>query len=571
MILSGSFINLILLNETRFSVAGSPVAHLTTLGWILMGRCNVLPLKKVRFQTGVKHYESPLEEHHNNLDTNVDSPTTSTSRTTLLHSSPTSVSLPPIPRILTISKSLEAELLHSVERFFDVEADPSIKSLSPDESLAEEIFRTSTRRLPDGRYSVALPLKDSPEKLGPSRSQAIRRLYSMERKFSNNPSLRDAYCQFMQDYLDQGHMVKVSPPAFDQRTYYLPHHSVHRIDDPPNKIRVVFNASFKTNTGYSLNDLLLPGPRLQLEIADVVTRFRLDRYVFTADVRQMFRQISHHLEDRNLLRIVWRFNPDSPIQDFNLCTVTYGTASAPWLANRVIKDLAQSHAESHPDASTILSNRVYVDDLNGGSNDIQGTIHIRNQLIDVLASAKLELRKWATNQPEILDGIPPHHRLPATTSLAVQSEKNFNSDTDKMKILGVSWNPTGDFFHYSPTELENVETKRDLLSCISQIYDPLGWLSPIVIKSRIVFRQVADQGFSWDSTLPPDVQSQWNKIQSQLPNVRNLRIPRYMSTSEESMLVGFCDASEQAYGCVIYVVSPQSHGNTVHLVSSKAK
>ncbi|CAA9995276.1 unnamed protein product, partial [Nesidiocoris tenuis] len=72
----------------------------------------------------------------------------------------------------------------------------------------------------------------------------------------------------------------------------------------------------------------------------------------------MFRQISHHLEDRNLLRIVWRFNPDSPIQDFNLCTVTYGTASAPWLANRVIKDLAQSHAESHPDASTILSKRV---------------------------------------------------------------------------------------------------------------------------------------------------------------------------------------------------------------------
>ncbi|CAA9994813.1 unnamed protein product, partial [Nesidiocoris tenuis] len=162
----------------------------------------------------------------------------------------------------------------------------------------------------------------------------------------------------MKDYVDQGHMVRVSRPVVNQKTNYLPHHSVRRPGDPADKIRVVFNASFKTNTGYSLNDLLLPGPRLQLDIDKVITRFRQDQYVFTADMRQMFRQIMHNSQDQDLLRIVWRFSPDSPIQDYALSTVTYGTTSAPWLAGRVIKDLALSHEKSHPEVSHILNNRT---------------------------------------------------------------------------------------------------------------------------------------------------------------------------------------------------------------------
>ncbi|CAB0004530.1 unnamed protein product [Nesidiocoris tenuis] len=213
-----------------------------------------------------------------------------------------------------------------------------------------------------------------------------------ERRLSKQPELYETYRKFMLDYLQSGHMEPTTLPNSGQITYYLPHHAVHRDNDPPEKIRVVFNASQKSSTGLSLNDILLPGPSLQLNIADVVTRFRSDRFVFTADVRQMFRQIEHIKSDRDMLRIIWRNSSDDPIQDYRLKTVTYGTASAPYLACRVLQELADEGRNSHPIASTLILTRTYVDDINGGGDTIPEALQARDELVDLLSSAQFELR-----------------------------------------------------------------------------------------------------------------------------------------------------------------------------------
>ncbi|CAA9993697.1 unnamed protein product, partial [Nesidiocoris tenuis] len=541
-----------------------------------MGHCNVQSPKKVRFDNTPTQHLSPSPPNQQLVDQSIPfNDLTHPSRIIKQSHShcnpPIIVTLPSIPQLSVTSKFPENDLLHSVERLFDLETDSTAKFLTPEETLAEDIFLKTTVRLPDGRFSVALPLKDSPDKLGPSRSKAIQRLYAMEKKLSQDSILRGAYCKFMQDYIDQGHMIRVPPPPSSLKTNYLPHHAVRRSGDPPEKIRVVFNASFKTNTGYSLNDLLLPGPRLQLNIDEVMTRFRLDKYVFTADIRQMFRQIRHQSQDQLLLRIVWRFSPDAPIQDFALSTVTYGTTSAPWLACRVIKELALSHSTSHPEVSQILSTRTYVDDLNGGADSIDEAISRRDQTIHVLASAQLDLRKWASNHPGILEGIPPDQCLPAASSINLHHDGAYNAESAQMKILGVCWNPAGDYFHYQLSEANDALTKRDLLSQIARVYDPLGLLSPIIIKSRIIFRQVAHQSFAWDSSLPPDVLIKWKKIQQELPSIGGLKIPRHVPFANDSLLIGFADASEQGFGCVIYVVTPQPGKNQIRLISSKAK
>ena len=465
--------------------------------------------------------------------------------------------------------SSDAQLSDLVMKMYQLESLPDAPTLTPDELKAEEFFVKDTSRTPDGRYVVSLPFKNDPILLGLSRDIACRRLFNMENILRKDPIKRAAYDKFMREYLESGHMQAVPPPKPGQSTYYLPHHAVHRSGDPLNKIRVVFNASQKTTTGISLNEILLPGPRLQLDITDVITRFRFDHIVFTADIKQMFRQILHRPVDREFLRIVWRFSPDDPIQDYSLSTVTYGTSSAPWLACRTLKELADTHLSSHPSASQILSSRTYVDDINGGGANLESALAVRNELINLLHAGGFELRKWASNSPELLSDLPNEFLLPSSSSLTIDGDKTY------LKVLGLCWDPVKDQFHYSITKSKPVSKKCEVLAVIARLYDPLGWLAPTVIQARIIFREISSDRIGWRDNVPPSTAQKWTQFQNQLPLLENLRIPRHVfASSQTQYLVGFADASERAYAAVIYLVTQSSLNpceNVSHLIISKAR
>lgn len=69
----------------------------------------------------------------------------------------------------------------------------------------------------------------------------------MERRFTHNQQLNDEYVKFMQDYIDEGHMETATENS--QIAYYLPHHSVHKLDSTTTKLRVVFDASCESSNG----------------------------------------------------------------------------------------------------------------------------------------------------------------------------------------------------------------------------------------------------------------------------------------------------------------------------------
>lgn len=142
----------------------------------------------------------------------------------------------------------------------------------------------------------------------------------------------------MNEYLELGHIMSKIENAesnvSSQSSYYMPHHAVLRESSTTSRIRVVFDAAAKTSTGTSLNDQLLVGPTIQNDLFTIALRFRIHRYVLTADIEKMYRQVNVNLEDTNYQRILWRSNESEPITSYKLNTVTYGTASAPFLAIR---------------------------------------------------------------------------------------------------------------------------------------------------------------------------------------------------------------------------------------------
>lgn len=127
----------------------------------------------------------------------------------------------------------------------------------------------------------------------------------------------------------------------------------------------IHNTSFKTCFGFSLNDKLLTGPKLQADLSVVLTRWRFFRVAFTLDIVKMFRQIRVHPEDADWQRLVWRPYPSSELQDFRLATVTYGTACAPYLAIRTLQQQAADGGRRFPLGAVSTRRRLRTSEIGG--------------------------------------------------------------------------------------------------------------------------------------------------------------------------------------------------------------
>ena len=197
--------------------------------------------------------------------------------------------------------------------------------------------------------------------------------------------------------------MRVAPASSVRgKPVYLPHYGVIKGTGPGAKLRVVFDASCKTSTGISLNEALRTGPVIQQELISILMRFRTFAYVIVADIIKMYRQILLHESQTHLQKIVWREDPSSPIGEYELLTVTYGTSSASFLATRCLQHLAQKHAGEYAMGSRCVLQDFYVDDLLTGANTLPEARRVREEVVALLKQGQFELGKWASNCRELL-------------------------------------------------------------------------------------------------------------------------------------------------------------------------
>ncbi|KAH8320190.1 hypothetical protein KR059_011228, partial [Drosophila kikkawai] len=251
--------------------------------------------------------------------------------------------------VSTVNESGPLEKL--VKRFWELEQVPNVsedKRYTPEEMLCEKIFRETVVRLPSGRLQVSLPFKSSPTCLGSSFEMARRRFLSLERRLSKNPNTQLMFNQFMEEYLALGHMTAIEGSIPKDPHCFIPYQCVERPQSKSTKLRVVFDASCKTTSQMSLNDLLMVGATILACLYSTLLRFRCRKFALVADITKMYRQVEIDEAQRIFQLIVWRRDPVSPLEIYRLNTVTYGTASAPFLAVRCLKYLSDSHLQSHP-------------------------------------------------------------------------------------------------------------------------------------------------------------------------------------------------------------------------------
>ncbi|GBN84874.1 hypothetical protein AVEN_159988-1 [Araneus ventricosus] len=230
----------------------------------------------------------------------------------------------------------------------------------------------------------------------------------------------------------------------------------------------------------------------------------------------MYRQILVEPSQRYLQRIVWKETINLLIKIYELNTVTYGTVSAPSLAMRVLKALADAEHQDFPEAAKIIPRDMCMDDILSGATS--------------LTSAK---------------------RLQAALKYSFE-----DTQSNTVKALGMLWKPQPDQLTFKVSvKKKDFLTKREVLSQIARLYDPLSIIGPVKAKAKMFMQSLWLQKLDWNDNLPTKVLQVWNDFLVKLPGVNEINVPRYILIDDVTKieLHRFSDASERAYGAFIYI------------------
>ncbi|XP_063931829.1 uncharacterized protein LOC135143818 [Zophobas morio] len=259
--------------------------------------------------------------------------------TSIEHPTTSSVSL------LVVNPSLDSLL----RQFWEQKEIEISKPVNPDDVFCEEHFLQTHSRDASGRYSVSLPFKKGCTSLGVNRHIAMKSFFNLEKRLHKQPGTEAPYQAFLTEYEDLRHMNVITKPS----SYILPHHCVFEQTSSSTKIRVVFNGSALDSKGSSLNERLLPGPKLQNDLSDILISFRVHEVAICADIRMMYRQIML----------------------------------------RVLHQLVTDEGAQYPLASNALIAHSYVDDIVTGAASMKEAEKLKTELINLLSKGGFELRK----------------------------------------------------------------------------------------------------------------------------------------------------------------------------------
>ena len=431
----------------------------------------------------------------------------------------------------------------------------SEKEMEPEENLVLDIEKSSER------YVVGLPWKyEYKQALMDNKSMAIKRLSALSARLERDEDLKTSYDAVFREMLAQDIIEDVpdEPLNAGSAVYYMPHHPVVKKSSTTTKVRPVFDASSKGYNGISLNDCMYSGPNLLPELPGLLLRFRRWKFALSADITKAFLQVGVKEHDRDVHRFVWNDHGTTRVMRFT--RVPFGNKASPYLLMATIKHHLSQQPQSH--VVSELEQNLYMDDWLSGCDQEETVVSMFNEANQLMSSAGMTFAKWGSNHINLSErfGTPLN-------------------PTGTHKVLGMKWVPGADVFAFDGLDTSDTLclTKRVVLSLISRLFDPLGLLHPFTIRAKIQFQELWREGYEWDMLLNDEYASEFRKWLQELTELRQWTIPRrYLTCSLWSenprlSLHGFGDASPQAYGACVYLVSQTDTGYESSLVMARAR
>ena len=104
------------------------------------------------------------------------------------------------------------------------------------------------------------------------------------------------------------------------------------------------------------------------------------------------------------------------------------------------------------------------------------------------------------------------------------------SDTSE-KVLGMSWGCESDKFIFCLEKLAEkaksvVATKRNILSILADLFDPLGIISPVAVSIKMLFQELCLDKVEWNEELEGERKKQWLSWVEHLQRVSQIVVSR---------------------------------------------
>ena len=262
------------------------------------------------------------------------------------------------------------------------------------------------------------------------------------------------------------------------------------------------------------------------------------------------------MEHRDYLRFLWWENEhyDRNPTEYRMNVHLFGASSSPGCANYGLKQTATDNEERFgSDAVNFIRQDFYVNDGLKSVPTAERAIKLIANGKEICAKGGMRLHKIISNSRAVMDAIPPDDRAKEAKDLDF-----LNDDLPIERALGVQWCVESDTFKFCITLKDKPLTRRGILSTVSSVYDPLGFLAPFLMVGKQILQETCKDQLDRDSPLPDALRPCWERWKSELPVLEAFKIDRCFKPKDfgevrTAELHNFSDASTVGYGQCSYL------------------
>ncbi|XP_069135116.1 uncharacterized protein [Argopecten irradians] len=260
------------------------------------------------------------------------------------------------------------------------------------------------------------------------------------------------------------------------------------------------------------------------DLTTILLHFREKKYATSADIEKAF--LNRGLEDRDVTRFFWlkdTSDPEGGFDTYRFKSVLFGATCSPFILNAtllkhmfILNATLLKHMDQYQnEVSDTIKRDLYVDNILSSFSSENDLLRYYDFSRHLPAEAGFNLRSLASNNRKLMD--------------LVSTEQVLDED-NPIKILGLRWNAIKDtitFAEQKPMDLKDkTVSKRAILRQSSKVFDPLGIISPITVRAKMLIQTLWQNKLQWDEPIQEEIFREWIEIKSDLDKVKQIEIPR---------------------------------------------
>ncbi|XP_042883833.1 uncharacterized protein LOC122260556 [Penaeus japonicus] len=439
------------------------------------------------------------------------------------------------------------------------------------------------------QWIASYPWIKRPYMLPNNYAATLGRLKSTEKRLLLDLKQAEAYQKELVDMIIRGvarKLDKTEIDAYEGPVHYIAHHAVLKPDSVSTPVRIVFDSSTQY-MGHRLNDYWAKGPNILNSLIGILLRFRENYIGIAGDISKMYHSVKLQAEEEHVHRFLWRdMDLTRQPDQYVLTRVTFGDRPSGAIATLALRYTAEMQKEFYPSVAQVISNDTYMDDILTSVRDLESAKILTQDIEKVLLEGGFRIKHWIMSGDHgramninLSEGTI--HKILGMQWCTMKDEFSFKVKINFSKrVKRIHTGPdlnVNEFDEFFPTVL----TRRMVLSQIASIYDPLGLITPYVLKAKILMRDLittnedaeGNKTIKWDEPMSEAMQKEWKAFFIGLYGIQNLTFPRCIKPLNVDgcpILILFSDASKFAYGCCAYIRWVLNSGEVVvRLVAAK--